>query len=120
MARGRADSILEYCRGLPGATEDVKWGNDLVFSVGAKMFVVFALPDCESLSLKVAGPAFVALTQREGIEPAPYMARHSWIRIAPRRTLPIGELRALILESHTLVAERLSKTKRVELGLRAD
>jgi predicted DNA-binding protein (MmcQ/YjbR family) len=28
--------LLEFCRGLPGATEDVKWGDHLVFSVGDK------------------------------------------------------------------------------------
>jgi predicted DNA-binding protein (MmcQ/YjbR family) len=29
---------MELCRSLPGVTEDVKWENDLIFSVGGKMF----------------------------------------------------------------------------------
>lgn len=37
----RRKSLLISCRGLPHVTEDVKWGNDFVFSIGAKMFAVF-------------------------------------------------------------------------------
>ena len=48
-----ADPVLDFCRGLPGATEDVKWEKDLVFSVGAKMFVVFGLPENEPVGFKV-------------------------------------------------------------------
>jgi len=36
-----AKTLQAYCRSLPGATEDIKWGNDLVFSVGGKMFAGF-------------------------------------------------------------------------------
>ena len=34
------EHLREYCLSFPGATEDVKWGSDLCFSVGAKMFCV--------------------------------------------------------------------------------
>ena len=32
------ESLREFCLSLPGATADIKWGQDLVFSVGKKMF----------------------------------------------------------------------------------
>ena len=34
------EQLRKYCLAFPGATEDVKWGSDLCFSVGAKMFAV--------------------------------------------------------------------------------
>jgi len=37
------DSLREYCATLPGATRDVKWGADEVYSVGGKMFAVFCV-----------------------------------------------------------------------------
>jgi len=30
-AKLSTDPIVAFCRTLPGATEDVKWGNDLVW-----------------------------------------------------------------------------------------
>ena len=46
-AKTPTDPLVAYCRTLPAATEDVKWDNDLVFSVGGKMFMVMSLPDCD-------------------------------------------------------------------------
>jgi len=34
------NGLLDFCRTLPGATEDVKWGSHLVFSVGDEMFAM--------------------------------------------------------------------------------
>lgn len=33
-----AASIRKFCLALPGATHDIKWGADHVYSVGEKMF----------------------------------------------------------------------------------
>ena len=35
------ESLRKYCATLPGATRDIKWGADEVYSVGGKMFAVF-------------------------------------------------------------------------------
>ena len=61
------DPLYELCRSLPGVTEDVKWGDDLVFSVGGKMFACFHVPDGEPLSFKVPAGVFDLLVQQEGI-----------------------------------------------------
>ena len=37
------EEIQNLCKQLPGVTEDIKWGNDLCFSVGGKMFLVAGL-----------------------------------------------------------------------------
>lgn len=44
----------QLCRALPGATEDVKWESNLVFSVAAKMFAVTGVDgDANGISFKV-------------------------------------------------------------------
>jgi predicted DNA-binding protein (MmcQ/YjbR family) len=111
------DSLLKLCRTFPGVTEDVKWGNDLVFSVGGKMFAVFELPDFESVGLKVEPALFPILTQRTGVIPAPYLAHHSWIRITSLAALPPSELEMLLREAYGLVARKLPKKTRVTLGI---
>jgi predicted DNA-binding protein (MmcQ/YjbR family) len=116
MAAPAQKSLQALCRSLPGVTEDVKWGADLVFSVGAKMFAVFPLGEDEAtgFSFKVEAPVFDALTRRRGIIPAPYLARASWIKVKPR-ALPKKQVEALLRDSWRLVAERLPKKQREAL-----
>lgn len=113
----KADPLLEFCRTLPGVTEDVKWEKDLVFSVGGKMFAVFGLPDCDTIGFKVEPTLFPILTARPGIIPAPYLAQHSWINLRSRDAMPREELEELLRESHELVARKLSKKLRTQFGI---
>jgi predicted DNA-binding protein (MmcQ/YjbR family) len=115
--RQRKDPLVELCRSLAGATEDVKWGNDLVFSVGGKMFAGFQLPDGQPLAFKVDPLVFHGLVGHDGIVPAPYMAKHSWVSVTDRGRLPVATLEDLLAESHRLVAEKLPRKLRRELGL---
>lgn len=110
------DPLLALCRSLPGVTEDVKWGDNLVFSVGT-MFAVFDLPELVPMALKTTPEVFSALTQRDGIVPAPYLARHSWISLTRRDALPRETVEDLLREAHALAAEKLPKKRRAELGL---
>ena len=109
--------LPDFCRSLPGVTEDVKWEHNLVFSVGGKMFAVFDLPDESQMSLKVDPDTFDVLTGQPGIRPAPYLAKHSWISLAPEATLPPEAIEELLEDSHALVAAKLSKKLRTELGI---
>ena len=113
----RKDPLLELCRSLPGATEDVKWGHDLIFSVGGKMFAGFQLPDGEPIGFKVDPLVFDSLVGHDGIVPAPYMAKHSWVSVTDRARVPVATLEELLTESHRLVAAKLSGKARRALGL---
>jgi hypothetical protein len=42
MASASRSKLLAYRRSLPHATEDVKWGADLMFSIVGKMFAGFS------------------------------------------------------------------------------
>lgn len=113
----KRDPLYELCRQLPGVTEDVKWENDLVFSVGDKMFAAFQLPEGEPIGVKVDPEVFPALVQVPGITPAPYLAKHSWVKLATREVLPAETLSDLLREAHALVAAKLPKKVRASLGL---
>lgn len=116
VARSK-DTLLGFCRSLPGATEDVKWSEHLVFSVGGKMFAIFDVSDAEPIRLKVDPALFPILTRKPGISPAPYLARQSWVKLENTRVLPREALEDLLRESHGLVAEKLPKKLRASLGL---
>jgi predicted DNA-binding protein (MmcQ/YjbR family) len=111
------DPLYELCRSLPGVTEDVKWGDNLVFSVGLKMFAVFNVPMGVPFSFKVDLEMFALLTQQPGIRPAPYLARHSWISVESRDTLPTEVVEDLLEDAHALVAAKLPRRVRDGLGL---
>jgi predicted DNA-binding protein (MmcQ/YjbR family) len=113
----RKDSLVEFCRALPGATEDVKWAKDLIFSVGGRMFAGFQMPDGQPIAFKVDPDAFDPLVARPGFVPAPYMAHLSWVSVPNRRKVKVAELKALLADAHRLVGERLSRKKRLVLGL---
>lgn len=111
------DPLVEFCRGLPGATEDVKWGNDLIFSVGDKMFAGFPLDGGDPIGFKVDPLLFASLVGHNGVVAAPYMARHSWVHVTDRSLLPIETIQDLLAASHQAVAAGLSRKKRAALGI---
>lgn len=102
------EQLRKFCLAFPGATEDVKWGNDLCFCVGAKMFCV---TDVDSLlgglSLKCTPEKFDELIEREGIDPAAYVGRYKWVHIANLDVLTPAELKDLITTSYDLVFDKL-------------
>jgi len=109
---------LAFCRALPGATEDIKWESNLVFSVAAKMFAVTGVDGAaDGISFKVERERFLELTDRPGIIPAPYLARAQWVRIVDLRKVDDAEAAALLRRSYELVAARLTKKIQRELGL---
>jgi predicted DNA-binding protein (MmcQ/YjbR family) len=111
-------AVRKFCAALPAATRDIKWQVDEVYSVGGKMFAVInTVPATPTLSFKVDQELFLPLTDREGIIPAPYMARAKWIQLSHPGVLPDAELKSLLKRSHALVAAGLTAKARRELGI---
>jgi len=104
--------IRRMCRALPGSTEDVKWGADLVFSVGGKMFTVVCLDPPHTVAFKCTPDAFAELVERDGIIPAPYLARAMWVQERAADVLERRELQVLLKASYELVVAGLPKSKR--------
>jgi predicted DNA-binding protein (MmcQ/YjbR family) len=110
------DSLREFCLAFAHTTENVQWGNDLCFKVDGKLFAVTVLDQAPvRLSFKCTPESFAELCEREGVRPAPYMARAQWVALEQLNTLPDSELRELIAESYRLVWERLPKKRQAEL-----
>ena len=107
------------CGAWPGVTRDIKWGEDLVFSVGGKMFAI-TRPDTaaygQRLALKVADERFLELTDQPGIVPSPYLARAHWVAVVEPQRFATSELEAMLRDSYTLVRARLTKKLQKELG----
>ena len=119
-AVSRGQVLSDFCRSLAGATEDVKWETNLVFSVGGRMFAIFDLPELRNLSFKVSDDAFDTLTQQPGVIPAPYLAKARWVKLEPAEALPRELVEELLEDAHRLIGAKLSKKKQRELGLLAD
>ena len=60
--------IRNICTSLPSVSEDIKWGNDLCFNIGRKMFCVVSGLQAPRLkvSVKVTEDEFDELTGRPG------------------------------------------------------
>lgn len=107
------DSLRQICRTLPAATEDVKWGQDLCFCVGDKMFAVVNLEPPHQLSFKCSPETFAELVEREGMIPAPYLARAMWVQEEELGSaLERRELEPLLRSAYELVVAKLPKSKR--------
>jgi predicted DNA-binding protein (MmcQ/YjbR family) len=104
------DQVRELCLSFPYATEQITWGCDLTFRVSAKIFAVTVLePAPVWLSFKCSPEDFADLTERNGIIPAPYLARAQWVALETRDALPPDELARLLRQSYDLVVAKLPK-----------
>jgi predicted DNA-binding protein (MmcQ/YjbR family) len=105
--------LRKTCLAFPSATEQIQWGNDLLFKVGGKMFAVTPLePAPVCLSFKASPENFAELTERADIIPAPYLARAQWVALQTRDALPRDELARLLRESYDMVFAKLPKKTR--------
>jgi len=107
------ESVRAICRALPGTTEDVKWGSDLCFLVAGKMFTVVNLDPPHQIAFKCTPESFAELVERQGLIPAPYMARNMWVQeVALGEALERDEFEALVKTSYDLVVAKLPQSKR--------
>ena len=109
--------VRNFCLSLPKTTEDVKWGNDLCFLIAGKMFCVTGTGAEMMASFKCDEEDFNELCEREGIIPAPYMARNKWVQVQKNSALTKSEWAHYIKKSYGLVASKLPKKTQKELGL---
>lgn len=110
--------LREICLELPAVTEDVKWGADLCFCVGEKMFCVTGLnAEKFGASMKTSPEDFELLIEREGINPAKYLTRYKWVYVNGSEPLSEKEWRHFIKLSYDMVVAKLPKKVREKEGL---
>lgn len=114
------DEFNAFCRALPATTHVVQWGGAQVWKVGGKVFAIGGWSDDGTgITFKASDIAYEMLKDRPGLRPAPYLASRGlkWIQHYRKPGLRDAELKDYIRQSHTLVAQGLSRKRRVELGL---
>jgi predicted DNA-binding protein (MmcQ/YjbR family) len=112
------ESLRAFCRKLPHVTEDVKWGNDLCFLIAEKMFCVASLDRTEGnrVSFKCTPEQFAEFVERDGIIPAPYMARNQWVSLETWSAMRDKEIEAAVGQSYDLVKAKLPKKTQQRLS----
>jgi len=110
-----------YCASLPRTTHVVQWGGAHVWKVGGKVFAIAGWSAGEELAVtfKVSDLGFDILKQQPGLRPAPYLASRgmTWIQRTSGESMDDAALKDYLAESHRLIAAKLTRKLRHELGL---
>jgi predicted DNA-binding protein (MmcQ/YjbR family) len=109
-----------FCRTLPATTYVMQWGGSHVWKVGGKVFAIGSGTERQpGFTFKVSDVAYEMLQEQPGLRPAPYLASRGmkWIQHFAKPGLSDAALRDYLRQSHAIVAQGLSKKRRVELGL---
>ena len=117
MTRDEFDS---FCRALPATTNVIQWGNASVWKVGGKIFAIcsgWGEGEGPKFSFKCSDMAFRILPDQPDIIPAPYLARAKWVQLERPDAMNDEEFRKHLVAAHEIIAAKLTKAKRVELGL---
>jgi len=117
-----AERARKFLLGLPYVVETAQWGG-LVFwvgdkAIGGKMFVMLNLEAGElPISYSAGEERMAELVERNGILPAPYLARTFWVAAERWDVFRTAEWESELEAAHTLTYRKLPpKTRRV-LGL---
>jgi len=103
---------------MPTVTEDIKWGNDLVFSVGEKMFCVVGLDQSPTTaSFKVKDEEFEEICNWPGFKHAPYVARYKWVLVEDTNKMNKADWEKYLNQSYELVKNKLTLKVKKQLGL---
>ena len=117
---------------LPHVSETMQWGANLVFwigdkAVGGKMFAVINLdePTADEASGRrtrriasfAAGPErFAELVEKDGLLPAPYLARAHWVAAERWDVFTIAEWQDELRAAHAIVFGKLTGRLRHQLA----
>jgi predicted DNA-binding protein (MmcQ/YjbR family) len=113
------DWIRDLCMSFPHTTEQIQWGDDLVFKVAGKIHAITVMKPAKVwLCFKVSPENFAELTERPGVIPAPYLARAKWVALETKDVLSPDELALLLRESYDMVVAKLPKKTREALTSR--
>lgn len=112
------EELREYCLSLPGAAEDMPFdAKTLVFKVGGKIFCLASLDEprinvkcdpVEAIEIREAFPAVL---------PGFHMNKKYWNTVLADGSISDSMLKVWIFKSYKLVAGKLPKSVKAELGV---
>jgi predicted DNA-binding protein (MmcQ/YjbR family) len=110
------EDFRSYCLSLPGTTEMIQWGADLLFKVGDKAYVFMSMAPPHGFSIKCSDDEFHEMISRDGIEPAAYLGRFKWVRVSSLDRLSDAETKLVVKKSYDHIVRKLPKRLRDALG----
>jgi predicted DNA-binding protein (MmcQ/YjbR family) len=131
-----AERIRAYLLTLPHAVETMQWGANLVFwigdkAIGGKMFALVNLDDDDAhnhgertkprpvISYSAGPERYSELLERDGVIPAPYMARIHWVAVEGWKVFRAAEWEQELRAAHTITFNKLPPRVRAVLALPA-
>jgi predicted DNA-binding protein (MmcQ/YjbR family) len=114
------DEFDAYCGSLKATTNVVQWGNASVWKIGGKIFAICSVwgdGAGEKISFKCSDLGYEVLSEQPGLAPTPYLARAKWIQIVEPGAMNDEDIRANIAAAYQIIAGRLTRAKRAELGI---
>jgi predicted DNA-binding protein (MmcQ/YjbR family) len=120
-----AERAREFLLTLPHVCETRQWGDNLLFwtgdkAIGGKMFCLLNLdPSGGVISFAAGEERFYELVERDGLYPAPYMARIFWVAAEGWGALRNTEWEELLRAAHAMVFARLPPRTRAVLEMPA-
>jgi len=109
---------------LPHVAETMQWGANLVFwvgdkSIGGKMFAVVDLDGKGGPVISyAAGPErFAEMVEKDGVIPAPYLARAHWVAVERWAVFRASEWKIELEAAHALIYAKLPKRTRDVLAM---
>ena len=106
------EEIEALALAMPATTKVIQWGASDVYKVGGKVFAICG----DGLSFKVTPIGFEVLTHDGLGRQAPYCAKGHWVNIALER-MEAEDAQGWLATAHSLMAAKLTKKLRAELGL---
>jgi predicted DNA-binding protein (MmcQ/YjbR family) len=122
------ERVREICLALPQVVETLNWGHVLCFwvgdrEIGGKMFAISVLDGSRHeglgpvLSFHAGAERFHELLEREGMIPAPHLARAHWVAMERWDTLRPREVADELRLAHGLIYEKLPKRTKAVLAM---
>lgn len=114
-------SDVEFIRTLalsfPGAGEDLKWGQNLCFTVAGRIFLIMTLDEAPPvITFKSDAEECSRLLEFPGVRKAAYLGRYHWLSVySPEIFLP-HQWEELITRSYQRVFGRLPFKVQKALG----
>ena len=113
------EAFEAYCLSLPAAAKVVQWGGSSVYKLGPKVFAIAGLGrgGPPAYTFKVSDIAYELLIEHGFARPAPYLRGAKWVQLTGQDALGDEDLRAYLDQAHALVAAKLTRAVRKDLGL---
>jgi predicted DNA-binding protein (MmcQ/YjbR family) len=125
-----AERLRKYLLSLPHVVETMQWGANLVFwvgdkAIGGKMFALVNLDEPVAqernlvLSYALGAARYGELLEREGLVPAPYMARIHWVAAEGWEVFTAAEWQRELRAAYEITLAKLPPRTRKVLALPA-